>query len=285
MKVSGEIDIGILQSLNRKGDINEIVAEYGQIIVDECHHLSAFTFEQVLKRTRAKYVVGLTATPFRKDGHHPIIMMQCGPIRFKETDKKAATTRPFRHMVVPRQTDFKIAPGLIDPGIQDIYASLVHDKDRNDLIFHDLLKVLEMNSSPLVLTERVEHLELLALRLKRVVPNVIVLKGGAGGKERKALMDQINTIPEQDNRILIATGRYIGEGFDDTRLDVLFMVMPISWRGTLQQYAGRLHRLHENKRVVRIYDYVDIHVPALMRMYRKRIKAYKTIGYSIQVAE
>jgi superfamily II DNA or RNA helicase len=284
-KLTGEIDIGILQSLNRKGDINEIVAEYGQIIVDECHHLSAFTFELVLKRARAKYVVGLTATPFRKDGHHPIITMQCGPIRFKETDKKAAKMRPFRHIVVSRHTDFKMAPDLANPGIQDIYASLVHDKDRNNLIFHDLLKVLEMGSSPLVLTERVEHLELLASRLKGVAANVIVLKGGAGGKERKALMDQIKAIPEQNQRVLIATGRYVGEGFDDARLDTLFLVMPISWRGTLQQYAGRLHRLHGNKRVVRIYDYVDIHVPLLMRMFRKRIKAYKTIGYSIQVTE
>ncbi len=176
-------------------------------------------------------------------------------------------------------------PGLIDPGIQDIYASLVHDKDRNDLIFHDLLKVLNTGNSPLVLTERVEHLELIASRLKGSVPNVIVMKGGTGSKERKALIDRIRNIPGQEKRILIATGRYIGEGFDDARLDTLFLVMPISWRGTLQQYAGRLHRLHENKRVVRIYDYVDIHVPVLMRMYRKRIKAYETIGYSIQVAE
>lgn len=284
-KVIGEIDIGILQSLNRKGDINEIVAEYGQIIVDECHHLSAFTFEQVLKRARAKYVVGLTATPFRKDGHHPIITMQCGPIRFKETDKKEATTRPFRHIVVPRHTDFKMAPGLIDPGIHDIYASLVQDEDRNDLIFHDLLETLNTGNSPLVLTERVAHLELIASRLKGSVPNVIVMKGGTGSKERKALIDRIRNIPGQEKRILIATGRYIGEGFDDARLDTLFLVMPISWRGTLQQYAGRLHRLHENKRVVRIYDYVDIHVPVLMRMYRKRIKGYKAIGYSIQQEE
>ena len=284
-KVTGGIDVGILQSLNRKGDIKEMVAGYGQIIVDECHHLSAFTFEQVLKRARAKYVVGLTATPVRKDGHHPIIMMQCGPIRFKEKDKKAAATRPFRHIVIPRHTDFKMPPDLIDPGIQDIYASLTRDKDRNDLIFHDLFDALEMGSSPLVLTERVEHLELLASCLKGVVPNVIILKGGTGNRERKILIDRMKAIPEKEKRVLIATGRYIGEGFDDARLDTLFLVMPISWRGTLQQYAGRLHRLHENKRVVRIYDYVDIHVPVLMRMYRKRIKGYKTIGYSIQITE
>lgn len=281
-KVTGVVDVDILQSLNRKGEIKQMVAEYGQVIVDECHHVSAFTFEQVLKRVRAKYVVGLTATPVRKDGHHPIIVMQCGPIRFKETDKKASATRPFRHIVIPKNTYFKLPAELTDPSIQDIYACLVDDRGRNDLIFNDLLKTLEMGRSPLFLTERVEHLESFASRLRGVVRNVIVLKGGTGSKERKTLADQIKAIPEQEERVLIATGRYIGEGFDDARLDTLFLAMPISWRGTLQQYAGRLHRLHENKRVVRVYDYVDIHVPVLMRMYRKRIKGYKAIGYSIE---
>ncbi len=281
-KVTGRVDVGILQSLNRKGEIKEMVVEYGQVIVDECHHISAFTFEQVLKRVRAKYVVGLTATPVRKDGHHPIIVMQCGPVRFKETDKKASAIRPFRHIVIPRSTDFKLPVDSTDPTIQDIYACLVDDRDRNDLIFNDLLGALEAGCSPLFLTERVEHLESFTSRLRRVVRNVIVLKGGTGSKERKTLADQIKAIPEEEERVLIATGRYVGEGFDDARLDTLFLALPISWRGTIQQYAGRLHRLHENKRIVRVYDYVDIHVPVLMRMYRKRIQGYKAIGYSIE---
>jgi len=211
--------------------------------------------------------------------------MQCGPIRFKETDKKAAATRPFKHVVIPRNTDFKIPPNLTNSGIQDIYALLALDKDRNELICNDLLESLEMGCSPLLLTERIEHLESFASRLKGIVRNLIVLKGGAGNKKRKRLAEQIRAIPEEEERVLIATGRYIGEGFDDARLDTLFLAMPISWRGTLQQYAGRLHRLHENKKVARVFDYVDIYVPVLMRMYRKRISGYKAIGYSIEETE
>jgi superfamily II DNA or RNA helicase len=281
-KVTGSVDIGLIQSLNRKGEVKDMVAGYGQIIVDECHHIPAFTFEQVLKQVKAKYIVGLTATPIRKDGHHPIILMQCGPIRFRESAKKQAAARPFEHVVVTRHTNFRMAGESADVKIQDIYAALVLDKNRNELIFNDLLKALEMGRSPLLLTERVEHLEQFAEQLKGVAQNIIVLKGGMGSKQRKAMADQIKAVPDSKERVILSTGRYIGEGFDDARLDTLFLAMPISWRGTLQQYVGRLHRLHDNKRVVQVYDYVDIHVPTLMRMYKKRVKGYEAIGYSMQ---
>jgi len=281
-RVTGAIDIGLIQSLNRKGEVRDMVAGYGQIIVDECHHIPAFTFEQVLKQVKAKYVVGLTATPIRKDGHHPIILMQCGPIRFRESAKKQAAARPFEHVVITRHTNFRMVPESTDVKIQDIYAALVLDKARNELIFNDLLKALEMRRSPLLLTERVEHLEQFAEQLKGVAQNIIVLKGGMGNKQRKAMADQIKAVPDSKERVILSTGRYIGEGFDDARLDTLFLAMPISWRGTLQQYVGRLHRLHDNKRVVQVYDYVDINVPTLMRMYRKRLKGYEDIGYSMQ---
>ena len=277
-KATGSIDVGILQSLSRKGRVNEIVKGYGQVIVDECHHISAFTFEQTLKQVRGKYVIGLTATPIRKDGHHPIIMMQCGPIRFKESDKKVAATRPFEHIVITRSTDFNIPPELGNPSIQDIYSLLIQDERRNDLIFNDVLESLKMGRSPLLLTERVEHVEQFAKRLENSTRNVIVLKGGMGKKQRGAVADHIKAIPDWEERILIATGRYIGEGFDDARLDTLFLAMPISWRGTLQQYVGRLHRLHDTKQRVKVYDYIDIRVPILMRMYRKRVKGYEAIG-------
>ena len=169
-----------------------------------------------------------------------------------------------------------------DVKIQDIYAALVLDKDRNELIFDDLLKAIEMGRSPLLLTERVQHLEQFAEQLKGIAQNIIVLKGGMGSKQRKAMADQIKAVPDSKERVILSTGRYIGEGFDDARLDTLFLAMPISWRGTLQQYVGRLHRLHDNKRVVQVYDYVDIHVPTLMRMYKKRVKGYEAIGYSMQ---
>ena len=280
--VTGHIDVGLIQSLIRKGEVKDMVAEYGQVIVDECHHIPAFTFEQVLKQVKARYVVGLTATPIRKDGHHPIIMMQCGPIRFRENAKRQAETMPFEHVVLTRFTDFKLPPELTDPKIQDIYPALVFDKHRNELIFNDLLKALEMGRSPLLLTERTEHLEWFAEHLKGFAQNIIILRGGMGAKQRKSLADQIKAVPDSRERVIIATGRYIGEGFDDARLDTLFLAMPISWRGTLQQYVGRLHRLHDNKQVVQVYDYVDIHIPTLMRMYKKRLKGYDAIGYTIQ---
>lgn len=281
-KRTGIIDIGIIQSLSRKGEVKDLVAEYGQIIIDECHHLSAFSFEQVLKQVRARYVCGLTATPVRKDGHHPIIMMQCGPIRFRVDAKKQAASRPFEHIIVPRYTNFGIPPEISNLGIQEIYAALIVDECLNDLIFDDLLLALEAGRSPLLLTERTEHVDYFAGRLKGFARNVIVLRGGMGKKQRKALADQLAGIPDQEERVLISTGRYIGEGFDDARLDTLFLVMPISWRGTLQQYAGRLHRLHDYKRIVQIYDYVDVNVPVLMRMYEKRLKGYNAIGYRVQ---
>jgi superfamily II DNA or RNA helicase len=281
-KATAHIDVGLIQSLIRKGEVKDMVAEYGQVIVDECHHIPAFTFEQVLKQVKARYVIGLTATPIRKDGHHPIIMMQCGPIRFRENAKSQAATMPFKHVVLTRFTDFKLPPELTNPKIQDIYSALVFDKHRNELIFNDLLKALEMGRSPLLLTERTEHLEWFAEHLKGFAQNIIILRGGMGAKQRKAIAEQIKAVPDSKERVIIATGQYIGEGFDDARLDTLFLAMPISWRGTLQQYVGRLHRHHDNKQVVQVYDYVDIHVPTLMRMYKKRLKGYDAIGYTIQ---
>lgn len=287
IKPTGKIDVGVIQSLSHKGVVKDLVAEYGQVIVDECHHLSAFSFEQVLKQVKAKYVTGLTATPVRKDGHHPIVMMQCGPIRFRVDAKKQAAARPFEHMVIPRYTNFLIPPELSDfstrsSGIQDVYAAIAADESRNDLIFDDLLKALEARCSPILLTERTGHLNYFAERLKGFARNVIVLRGGQGKKQRKALAEQIAGIPESEERVIIATGRYVGEGFDDARLDTLFLVMPISWQGTLQQYAGRLHRLHDNKNVVQIYDYADADVPMLKRMYDKRLKGYSAMGYRVQ---
>lgn len=221
-KVTGFIDVALLQSLNRKGEVKDLVGGYGQVIIDECHHIPAFTFKQVLKQVKAKYIVGLTATPIRKDGHHPIIMMQCGSIRFNESAKKQADTRPFKHVVLIRYTDFKIPFESKDTKIQDIYTALALDKDRNELIFNDLLKALEAGRSPLLLIERVEHLELLAKQLKNFAQNIFVLKGGMGNKQRREVADQIKAIPGSKERVILATGRYIGEGFDDARLDTLF---------------------------------------------------------------
>jgi superfamily II DNA or RNA helicase len=276
------VDVAVIQSLYRKDEVKDFVAEYGQVIVDECHHISAFTFEQVMKQVKARYIVGLTATPTRKDGHHPIIYMQCGPARFSMSARAMTETTPFEHRVIPRHTEFRMPPELTDATIQDIYAALFDDGLRNEMIAADVVRALELGRSPLLLTGRTEHLKYFATKLAAVAKHVFVLKGGMGKKQRHTTAAELASVPEQEPRVILATGSYIGEGFDDARLDTLFLAMPISWKGTLQQYVGRLHRLHDNKRVVQVYDYVDNGVPMLARMYERRLKGYSAIGYTIE---
>lgn len=279
---NGRLDIALLQSLNRKGQVSDIVAEYGQVIVDECHHLSAFSFEQIMKRAKAKFVLGLTATPVRKDGHHPIVMMQCGPIRYRFQAKQAAARRPFDHVMIPHPTNTTIPDEGEQPSIQEIYKLLVENHERNAMIANDVLKAVHEGRSPILLTERTSHLSELEELLSGKIRHIITLRGGVGKKQRAEIAKKLEETKDGEERVLIATGRYIGEGFDDPRLDTLFLVLPISWRGTLQQYAGRLHRLYDGKREVRIYDYVDKKIPMLARMYERRLRGYKAIGYSIQ---
>ncbi len=276
---SGVVDVALIQSLNRKGEVKDVVADYGQVIVDECHHLSAVSFETVMKQVKAKYITGLTATPIRKDGHQPIIHMQCGAIRFRVDLKKAIQASPFSHLVVPRATEFQVGSNG-ELTIQDLYSGMIADPSRNQMIVADVLAAVQAGRSPLVLTHRTEHLAALDSALSGIA-DVIVLKGGMGKKQRKEASGQIAAAGNEKPRIILATGSYIGEGFDDSRLDTLFLTMPISWRGTLQQYVGRLHRIHHGKTVVRVYDYVDVLVPMLARMYEKRLKGYRAIGYEI----
>lgn len=285
---TGIIDIAMIQSLARKGEVDDIVANYGHLVVDECHHLSAVSFEAVARRAKAKYVLGLSATVTRKDGHHPIIFMQCGPARYRVDARAQAAARPFGHRVIQRTTNFTLPPALAEdprPPIQQVYAALAADEARNDLIFDDVLKALEEKRSPVILTERKDHALILSERLSRFAHNVILLTGGMGARQRQAVMQRLAEIPPEEERVLIATGRYIGEGFDDARLDTLFLAMPISWKGTLAQYVGRLHRLHPDKKEVVVYDYIDEAVPMLARMSEKRIKGYKGLGYSVGIRE
>ena len=239
-KPTGSIDVALMQSLVRKGVVSDLVADYGHVVVDECHHLSAVGFEAIAREVKAQYVLGLSATVTRKDGHHPIIFMQCGPVRHRVDAKKQAALRPFDHRVIFRRTAFRHARSDLDekPAIQELYASLAQDPARNDLIFDDILSALEMGRSPLVITERTDHLDLLAGRLSKFAKNVIVL-------------------------------------------DTLFLTMPISWRGILAQYTGRLHRLYATKREVVIYDYVDGNEPMLAKMAVKREAGYRSLGYAL----
>ncbi|MBF0502973.1 MAG: DEAD/DEAH box helicase family protein [Candidatus Riflebacteria bacterium] len=285
-KPMGTIDVALIQSLIRKGIVDDRVADYGHLIFDECHHLSAQSFEQVAAAAKAKFFTGLSATVTRKDGHHPIVFMQCGPVRYRVDAKAQALARPFTHNVFARPTSFQSLK-MPDPDARiqfhDLYAELITDESRNRLIHQDIVQAVREGRSPIVLTERNEHLEQLATLLSPEVRNLLVLRGGMGKKAFKAISSRLVSIPETEERVLLATGRFIGEGFDDARLDTLFLTLPVSWRGTIAQYAGRLHRSHDRKREVRIYDYADLNVPMLSRMFDRRCRGYEAIGYNIQI--
>ena len=282
-KPTGQIDIAVMQSLVRNGVVADRIAGYGQVIVDECHHLSAVSFEALLREAKARYVVGLSATVARKDGHHPIIFMQCGPVRHRVDAKSQAALRPFRHQVTFRNTTFRTERAAPEEklSIQELYKHLAADQGRNDLIFNDILEALEAGRSPVVITERKDHLLHLAERLEKFARNIIVLHGGMGIRQHRAITAKLAEIAPSEERIIVATGRYLGEGFDDPRLDTLFLTMPISWRGTLAQYAGRLHRLYAGKTDVRVYDYRDGNEVVLSRMAQKRESGYRNLGYDI----
>ncbi|MGB9117994.1 DEAD/DEAH box helicase family protein, partial [Bradyrhizobium sp.] len=282
-KPKGQVDVALIQSLVRKGEVDDIVGNYGHLVVDECHHLSAVSFELVARRSKARYVLGLSATVTRKDGHHPIIVMQCGPVRHRVDARSEAAKRPFDHVVRIRDTSFQLQATLdtSSPSIQNIFKEMIADEARNDLIFDDVLRALEAGRSPVIITERTAHLETIAKRLERFARHVVVLRGGQSEKQRRDIAARLPAIPHAEERVIVATGRYLGEGFDDSRLDTLFLTMPIAWKGTLAQYAGRLHRLNDAKREVIIYDYADMRVPVLARMAAKRRIGYQAIGYKV----
>jgi len=277
---TGRVDVAMIQSLVRRESVADLVAGYGQVIVDECHHLPAVSFERVLAEIKARYVVGLTATRERRDGHHPITQMQLGPVRFSVDAKSQAGGRPFEHRLIVRETAFRMAGAEHASGVQEIYAALAKDHRRNEMILNDVISALEAGRSPILLTERKDHLEYFATRLERVARHLVVLQGGMGTRTRRDVRARLAAIPADEERLVLATGRYIGEGFDDARLDTLFLAMPVSWKGTLVQYTGRLHRLHPGKTEVRIYDYVDREVPMLLRMFERRLRGYRAIGYA-----
>lgn len=276
-KPSGKIDIAVMQSLTRKGEISDLIEQYGHIVVDECHHISAVSFDQLLRRTKARYVLGLTATPIRRDGQHPIIFMQCGPIRHEAKQPEGA---PRSLTVIPRllATPLRSDPAM---GIQDIFRQLADSIERSQRIVEDVLRVYRTGRSILVLTERTEHLDKLEMALSGQVENLFALHGRMPRKQRTTLLEALEALPSDAPRVLLATGRLIGEGFDHPPLDTLMLAMPVSWKGTLQQYAGRLHREHASKSDVLIYDYVDTGNTALERMWEKRQRGYKAMGYVI----
>ena len=280
-KLTGKIDIAVMQSLSRQGVINDLVENYGHVIVDECHHIGAVSFDGILKRVKAKYVLGLTATPIRRDGQQPIIFMQCGTIR--HTAVKAANA-PQDLVVVPHQRDSKIDLP-VDSGIQDVFRYLAQDGDRTKAIAAEAMTAYHEGRKVLVLTERTEHLTAIAAQLADRAEKLFTLHGRMSKKQRSALVDALNGLPPDMPRVLLSTGKLVGEGLDHPALDTLILAMPISWKGTLQQYAGRLHREHASKADVRIIDFVDSGHPALMRMWGKRLSGYRAMGYRVKIAD
>ena len=276
----GVIDIALMQSCFENDEVKPFVKEYGMVIVDECHHVSSITFENVLKHVTAHYVYGLTATPIRKDGLQPIIFMQCGPIRFFADAKAQIQKQSFQRYLVPRFTSYR--PVTDDKqSFTALSQSLAESEIRNNLIIEDVLNVVAAGRTPIILTARTSHVELLAEMLKQHVDNIIQLTGEGTAKNKRETLQKLQDIPKDAPLVIVATGKYVGEGFDYPRLDTLFLALPISWKGLVAQYAGRLHRENEGKKDVRIYDYIDIHEPVCENMYRKRLKGYSAIGYRV----
>ena len=279
-KPNGILDVAMIQSMVRNHEVSDLVAGYGQVIVDECHHLPAVSFERVLAEAKARYVLGLTATPYRRDGHQAIIHLQCGPTRFSLQSKQHAEDVTFARRLILRETGFTLPATDSKIKIQDLYARLSSDHQRNRIILEDIRQALVEGRSPILLTERKDHLAFFAEQLRDTVLNMVVLHGGMGIKKNREVMEQLAAIPDGEERLILATGRYIGEGFDDARLDTLFLALPFSWKGMLVQYAGRLHRLHPGKEEVRVHDYLDNSVPMLVKMHEKRMRGFRTMGYT-----
>ena len=266
----GKVDIALMQSCLEDDGVKPFVRNYGMLVVDECHHVSAVNFERVLKYANARYVYGLTATAIRKDGHQPIIFMQCGPIRYSADTKTQMTSQTFERLLVPRFTSYR---ELTDD--KSTYAPMIQkmaeDESRNRLITNDVCEALKEGRSPIVLTSLTAHVKTLANALTPHCKNVVTLIGSESAKEKRQKMEYLQNVPPSEPLVIVATGKYVGEGFDYPRLDVLFLALPVSWKGIIAQYAGRLHREYPGKKEVRIYDYIDIRVPMCDVMYKRRL--------------
>jgi len=281
--LNGNIDIALLQSCINDNEVKPFVREYGMVIVDECHHAPAFNFERVLREVNARYVYGLTATPIRKDGHQPIIFMQCGEIRYTSDPKVQQAQQSFRRLLIPRFTSHRNL-NADGSNYAQILEELTENESRNKLILDDVASNLAEGRTPIILTARTAHVDILTKQCRKICPNVIRLVGNDSAKAKREVMSRLNDIPANEPLIVVATGKYVGEGFDLPRLDTLMLALPVSWKGLIAQYTGRLHRNYPGKNETRIYDYIDLRVPVCDSMYRKRLHGYKAVGYSIAVA-
>lgn len=281
--LNSKIDIALLQSCISDNEVKPFVRNYGMVIVDECHHAPAVNFERVLREVNARFVYGLTATPIRKDGHQPIIFMQCGDIRYTSDSKSQQTQQSFRRLLIPRFTAHRNLKA--DGGnYAQVIDELIESESRNKQILDDIASNLAEGRTPIILTARTAHVDLLSEECRQICPNVFRLVGNDSAKTKREVMEQLSLIPADEPLVVVATGKYVGEGFDLPRLDTLMLALPVSWKGLIAQYTGRLHRNYPGKSETRIYDYIDLRVPICDSMYRKRLHGYKAVGYSIAVA-
>ena len=282
-KVTKRIDIASIKTIYNNGKFNDVVKNYGMIIVDECHHTSAYTYESALNTVNAKYVYGVSATPEKENGHTPIIKMQCGNIRYKIDLKEFNKNLNLSMKVYPKKIHLNfVDKNITDYSLNEIYSFISKDVIRNGKVISDIEKEFNKGKNILVLTERIEHLEYLNERLSKLTKNIFVYRGGMGKKLLKKYNElNSNLIANQENKIIIATSSCIGEGFDDSSLEVLFLTMPISGINRIIQYTGRLHRTNVNKKEIIVYDYIDDNFLQTRNMFLKRKKTYEKMGYKI----
>lgn len=278
---TGIIDIAMITSLGRNDDINPMVRNYGMVVMDECHHSAAFTHENVLRAVTAKYVYGMTATAKRMDGQVKKVFMQFGPVRHRYTAKERAKKQGIGRFVYPRFTRLVDVEGNGERHISDYFSMVCKSEIRNLQIVADTIDCIKKGRTPLVMTKYREHAQLLYDALTGTADHVFLLQGGDSLKARAALREKMQAVGREETMIVVAIGQYIGEGFNYPRLDTLLLAMPISFEGNVEQYAGRLNRDYEGKKDVIIFDYIDQRIPKLERMYHKRLRTYKKIGFEV----
>jgi superfamily II DNA or RNA helicase len=272
----------MIQSLKAVDDLDQFFRSYGLVVVDECHHLPAFSFEACVRRAPVRHLLGLTATPYRRDGLQEIITMQCGPIRHQITTAEGPAAALSQQLEV-RETAFSIA-GSAEAPIQEVFRLLVEDNERTQLVCEDVVQALQAGQRCLVLSQWREHCQLLANALRARGANPLSLDGSLGKRAQKSIIEQIENTAPDGSLIVVATGQYLGEGFDCPQLDTLFLAFPVSFKGRLVQYTGRLMRTNQGKTTVRVYDYADTRVPVLRAMHKRRLKTYQTLGFTHEQA-
>ena len=281
--MTGIVDIAMAGSLCKKGQYHSLLNQYGMVIVDECHHAASDTFSGVLQEIKAKYVYGVTATPYRGDGLERINYMLLGPIRYKYTSKEKAKAQGIDHLVYPRFTRTVPPRGVTTEKMHpnEAYEMIRNNEMRDEQILSDVRECVQSGRTPVILSRYKDHSERLYMRMREYADHVFLLTGNNSKKEHKRILEEMHLVAPEESMILVATGSLIGEGFDYPRLDTLIMATPISFKSVVEQYAGRLNRDYEGKQNVIVYDYVDSHIPMFDNMYAKRLKAYKQIGYEV----